>query len=116
MVSALELALATGASLEVNLTLRDKFDACLSCRVSVAAGCSVTAIGPSFQDHPHSHFTIITIHSTADTTDDSTTRGLMVQDAVPSSSVDGVTDGATGGVTGWAEGSAGSSQSVRVEA
>jgi hypothetical protein len=85
----LELALMTGANVNVDITLRDKVNEELSCQVSVAAGCSVIAA-----DFLHGgRFTVVTIRSTTRITGDSTAIGLMVQDPVRNSDADGCADG-----------------------
>jgi hypothetical protein len=97
-MSALDVAHATGASLDVNMTLTDKFNECVSCQVSVAACCSVTAVGPSLLDYAYSHFTVITIRTT----------GMLAQNPVPSSA-------ATSGMGEEPEGSVGGLYGVRGE-
>jgi hypothetical protein len=88
-VSALELALTTGGSVNVDMTLRDKFNEDLSCQVSVAAGCTATATDATAGRSVSGRFTVVTIRSTTRITDDSNAIDLMVQHPVLSTAANG---------------------------
>jgi hypothetical protein len=80
-MSALELALIGGGDLTLNLILRDKFNEDMSCQVSIAAGCSVTAAASSASTSNRfvaGRLTVLTIRNTR-ITDGSIAIDLMVQ-------------------------------------
>jgi hypothetical protein len=77
-ISALELALITGGDLTLNLILRDKFSQDVSCQLSIAAGCAVTAVGQVSNRPVAGRVTVVTIRS-ARVTEGSIAIDLMVQ-------------------------------------
>jgi hypothetical protein len=79
-ISAMELALASGGDLTLNLNLRDKFNEKLTCQVSIVAGCSVTTRDSACNRAVSGRLSVLTIRSTL-VTMDSTSIGLMVQES-----------------------------------